>query len=155
MGVEASTESLTLLPQLQRKADRKKQEIDRSLEICREYQDNIKKSSQLQTEILKGARAGEDVYSLLLKACKAISLMTANSQFYSQVEGDIKAIYGEGLLDPHPLRIELDTVKERLQHLKEAEERELEAETRERIKKSISAHQRRIAELEDLIARAS
>jgi hypothetical protein len=87
------TEGLEGINKLQREADRKKQDIDRSLAICREYQQNIKTSSQLQTEILKGARAGEDIYSLFLKAVKAISLMTSNTVFYSQLEGDIRAIY--------------------------------------------------------------
>jgi len=94
--LETLTEGLEGINKLQREADRKKQDIDRSLAIYREYQQNIKTSSQLQTEILKGARAGEDIYSLFLKACKAISLMTSNTVFYSQIEGDIRAIYGQG-----------------------------------------------------------
>ena len=150
-GLETAVEGLEGIHKLQREADRKKQDIDRSLQIYREYQQNIKTSSQLQTEILKGARAGEDIYSLFLKAVKAISLMTSNKVFYSQLEGDIRAIYGQGLLDPLPLRIELQQVQERLQHLREAEERELEADSRERIKRAITAHEARVAELEALI----
>jgi hypothetical protein len=92
--LETLTEGLEGINKLQREADRKKQDIDRSLAICREYQQNIKTSSQLQTEILKGVRAGEDIYSLFLKAVKVISLMTSNTVFYSQIEGDIRAIYG-------------------------------------------------------------
>ena len=61
--------------------------------VYKEYQQNIKTSSQLQTEILKGARAGEDIYSLFLKAVKAISLMTSNTLFYSQIEGDIREFW--------------------------------------------------------------
>lgn len=154
-GLEVHTEGLEGINKLQREADRKKQDIDRSLAICREYQQNIKTSSQLQTEILKGARAGEDIYSLFLKACKAISLMTSNTVFYSQLEGDIRAIYGQGLLDPLPLQIELQQVQERLKRLREAEERELEADSRERIKRAVQAHENRIAELEALIAKGA
>ena len=73
--LETLVEGLEGIHKLQRQADAKKMDIDRSLAICKEYQQNIKTSSQLQTEILKGAKAGESVYSLLLKACKAISLM--------------------------------------------------------------------------------
>jgi len=149
------TEGLEGINKLQREADRKKQDIDRSLAICREYQQNIKTSSQLQTEILKGVRAGEDIYSLFLKAVKAISLMTSNTVFYSQIEGDIRAIYGQGLLDPLPLQIELQQVQERLKRLREAEERELEADSRERIKRAVTAHENRIAELEALIAKGA
>jgi len=150
--LETLTEGLEGINKLQREADRKKQDIGRSLSICREYQ---KTSSQLQTEILKGVRAGEDIYSLFLKAVKAISLMTSNTVFYSQLEEDIRAIYGQGLLDPLPLQIELQQVQERLKRLREAEERELEADSRERIKKAITAHENRIAELEALIAKGA
>ena len=153
--LETLTEGLEGINKLQREADRKKQDIDRSLAICREYQQNIKTSSQLQTEILKGVRAGEDIYSLFLKAVKVISLMTSNTVFYSQLEGDIRAIYGQGLLDPLPLQIELQQVQERLKRLREAEERELEADSRERIKRAVTAHENRIAELEALIAKGA
>lgn len=151
--LETLTEGLEGIHKLQRQADAKKQDIDRSLAVYREYQQNIKTSSQLQTEILKGAKAGESVYSLLLKACKAISLMTSNSVFYSQIEGDIRAIYGQGLLDPLPLQIELQQVQERLQRLREALNREIEADAKDRIQRAIKAHEAKIAGLESLIKR--
>ena len=151
--LETLTEGVEGINKLQREADRKEQDIDRSLAICRKYQQNIKTSSQLQTEILKGAKAGESVYSLLLKACKAISFMTSNSVFYSQIEGDIKAIYGQGLLDPLPLQIELQEIQERLTRLREAEQRELDGDSKDRIKRAIKAHEAKIADLETLIQR--
>ena len=151
--LETLTEGLEGINKLQREADRKKQDIDRSLAICREYQQNIKTSSQLQTEILKGAKAGESVYSLLLKACKAISLMTSNSVFYSQLEGDIRAIYGQGLLDPLPLQIELQETQERLTRLREALNREIEPDAKDRIQRAVKAHEAKIADLESLIQR--
>lgn len=151
--LETLTEGLEGLHKLQRQADAKKMDIDRSLAICKEYQQNIKTSSQLQTEILKGAKAGESVYSLLLKACKAISLMTSNSVFYSQLEGDIRAIYGQGLLDPLPLQIELQETQERLTRLREALNREIEPDAKDRIQRAVKAHEAKIADLESLIQR--
>ena len=151
--LETLSEGVEGINKLQREADRKEQDIDRSLAICREYQQNIKTSSQLQTEILKGARAGEDIYSLFLKAVKAISIMTSNTVFYSQIEGDIKAIYGQGLLDPLPLQIELQEIQERLARLREAEQRELDGDSKDRIKRAIKAHEAKIADLETLIQR--
>ena len=151
--LETLTEGLEGIHKLQRQADAKKMDIDRSLAICKEYQQNIKTSSQLQTEILKGAKAGESVYSLLLKACKAISLMTSNSVFYSQLEGDIRAIYGQGLLDPLPLQIELQETQERLTRLREALNREIEPDAKERIQRAVKAHEAKIADLESLIQR--
>ena len=139
---------------LQRKADQNKAEIDRNLEVYRTYQENIKRSEQLQSEILKGIKAGEDVYSLFLKAAKAISLMTSNSVFYSQIEDDTRSIYGRGLNYKPPLQNELQDTQKRLQRLLEAEQREADTDSRERIKRAVKAHREHIAELEAMIARA-
>ena len=136
---------------LQRKADQNKAEIDRNLEVYRTYQENIKRSGQLQTDILKGARAGEDIYRLFLKAVQAISCMTSNKTFYSQVEADLISIYGIGLQQPAPLKLELMDTQKRLDRLREAEQREPNIDS---IKRAITAHQNRIAELEKQIAKA-
>ena len=136
---------------LQRKADQNKAEIDRNLEVYRTYQENIKRSEQLQTDILKGARAGEDIYSLFLKAVQAISLMTSNTVFYSQLEEDIKTIYGRGLQEPAPLLLEIQQAQTRLNKLREAEQRETEPDSLQRIRSAIKAHESKIAELKALI----
>lgn len=138
---------------LQRQADAIKQDSDRSLAIYREYQENTLKTSQLQVEILKGAKAGESIYNLFLKAVKAISLMTSNAVFYSQLEGDIISVYGQGLLDPIPLRIELQETQEHLARLREAEQREIDRDDKERIQRAIKAHEEKIANLESLLHR--
>ena len=97
-------------------------------------------------------RAGEDIYSLFLKAVKAISLMTSNTVFYSQLEGDIKSIYGAGLLEPEPLKIEIQETQERLQRLQKALERDTEpADSKQRIERAIQAHKDRISQLQGLI----
>lgn len=138
---------------LQRKADQNKAERDHIKEVYRQHQENTIKSNQLQTEILKGVRAGESVYSLFLKASKAITLMTGNTAFYSQIEAEAKTIYGEGLLQKAPLQIELQETQERLTKLREAEQRELDGDSKERIKRAIKAHEAKIADLESLIQR--
>jgi uncharacterized membrane protein YccC len=135
-------------------AQREREDHQRSLEVYRTYQENIKTSSQLQTEILKGLKAGEDVYSLFLKAAKAISLMTSNSLFYSQIEEDIEAIYGRGLQHKPPLQKELQETQTRLQRLLEAGQREQPPDSRERIQRAIEAHRATIERLEDMIAKA-
>ena len=136
---------------LQRKADQNKAEIDRNLEVYRTYQENIKRSGQLQTDILKGVQAGDDIYSLFLKAVQAISCMTSNKTFYSQVEADLISIYGIGLQQPAPLKLELMDTQKRLDRLREAEQREPNIDS---IKRAIPAHQNRISELEKQIAKA-
>lgn len=140
--------------QLYLESQREAQDHQRSLEVYKAYQDNIKTSSQLQTEILKGIKAGEDIYSLFLKAAKAISLMTSNTAFYSQIEADTRAICGAGLNYKAPLQNELQEAQERLQRLLGAEQRETDAGSKERIKKAIQAHRERIAELEIQIDKA-
>lgn len=136
--------------QLHLEAVREREERERTLEIYREYQRNTMTSSQLQTEILKGARAGEDIYSLFLKAVKAISLMTSNNLFYTQLEGDIRAIYGRGLQEAPAIDIELEQVVQRYIKLLEALEREQDGDSKDRIKRAITAHENRIKELEAL-----
>ena len=139
---------------LQLRADAIRLENSRSLEICKEYQENIKKSSQLQTELLKGVQAGEDIYTLFLKATEALSKLINNSLFYEQIERDIRSVYGRGLQEPAPLRLELVEVNTRLTKLREAERRETDYNSLERIRVAIKAHESRIAELENSIARA-
>lgn len=123
-----------------------------ALEVYRSYQENTKRSSQIQTELLKGVKAGESVYSLFLKAARVISLMTDNSAFYSQIEADTIAIYGAGLLQKDPLQIELADTRKRLERLQEAEGREQAPDARQRIKGAVEAHRKRVAELESLLA---
>ena len=133
---------------------REREDHQRSLEVYRHYQENIKTSGQLQTDILKGVQAGTDIYSLFLKAAKAISLMTSNSLFYSQIEADIEAIYGRGLQHKPPLQKELQETQTRLQRLLEAGQREQPPDSRERIQRAIEAHRATIERLEDMIAKA-
>lgn len=72
--------------ELQRQADANADERARAAAIYAEYQRNVKTSEALRAEILKGENAGEDVGILFLKAAKAISLMTGDSGFYTQIE---------------------------------------------------------------------
>ena len=147
--VETKIEGLQGIHKLQRQADAKKEEIARTEATNREYQQNSLKASQLQAEILKGTKAGEDIYSLFLKAAKAVSVMTSNDLFYKQLETDIRTIYGEGLLEPIPLQMEIQQTQERLQRLREAYSREPIGS----LQKAIQAHETRIADLESLLHR--
>lgn len=151
-ALQGQLDSLQGIPILQRKADANEAEKERAREVYREYQNNIKLSSQLQTEILKGVKQGEDIYSLFLKAVQAISLMTSNKVFYSQTQNDLRAIYGAGLLEPKLLEMELEEVQERLERLREARKRNTEpADSLKRIDNAIKAHEKRITILKDMI----
>lgn len=127
---------------------------ERILRVCKDYQRNTLRAEGLTTEILKGARAGEPITALLLKAGECISLMTGDSVFYSQLEGDIKGIYGAGLLEPDPLQLELEDVQGRLQKLQESLQRDGESEdSKRRIETAIEAHKKRANQLKTLIER--
>lgn len=137
---------------LQKKADDNKAERERARNIYREYQNHIKVSSQLQTEIVKGVQHGDDIYSLFLKAIHVISLMTSNKAFYSQIQSDIKAIYGAGLLEHKLLEIEITEVQERLERLNDAKQRNTESDdSLKRIDNAIKAHEERINLLKSMI----
>lgn len=77
---------------LQREQEKRTAEQERALQICREYQDNIKKIGSAQTFILKGIKAGENPYKLLLTACECIGRLTSNRAFKEQASADIEDI---------------------------------------------------------------
>lgn len=125
-----------------------------NFDIYYEYQENIRKSGQLQTEILKGAKAGEDIYTLFLKAVRAIGAMTDNPAFPKQIEEDLKTIYGKALQDPAPLRLELRETEIRLEKIREAHRQEGETASSQRLAQAVRAHEERIAELKRQIQKA-
>lgn len=136
---------------LQRAQERRTEEQERALQICREYQENIKKSCSAQTFILKGIKAGENPYKLLLAACECIGRLTSNRAFKEQASADIEAIAGKGLLQPDALEIELEGIQRRLEMMTRPE---LEAEpedSRRRIDAAIRAHQQRAGEIEKIL----
>lgn len=126
-------------------------EAERIKEVYTKYQNNIKTSGTLQTEILKELKMGEDIYRLFLKAVKAISLMTSNSVFYTQSEQDIKIIYGIGLQEKVPLQIELKEVETRLKRLQEALLREDNTDDKRRIETAIKVHKEKIEKISNLM----
>lgn len=136
------------------KLTREKEDWAKVKEAYKEYQDNIRKAGELRSQILYGARAGEAPVALLLKACQCISSMTGDSVFTEQVEADLKAIYGEGLLEPAPIEWELDAVRDRLEKLQKALNKPQTREDRERIERAVEAHRKRAGELTGLFRQA-
>lgn len=123
----------------------------RARAVYSEHQENIKKSGMLRTDILKGLQQGENVYILLLKAMKCISLMTGDNLFYTQGKEDIKAVYGLGVEQGQALELELQEVKDRLQLLSRPELQNEPEESRRRINTAIKQHKERIARIEQII----
>ncbi len=116
-------------------------------EIYRAYLDNTRKSEELQCEIMKGAREGEDPCSLLVKACRAISAMTGSEVFAQQVERSLLAVYGESLGMKMPLELELKEAQERLEKIRRAEEECTETELKDAMHNAVRSHEAKIASL--------
>lgn len=139
------------LKRLQNEADNNAYILERARATYKEYQQNIKQSGQLQTEILKGLQKGEDITLLFLKAVEAISCMTSNRIFYQQAEESLRVIYGLALEQEAPLTLELNQTEERLRKLEQAEQREGEATNRKRLQQAIKEHREKTAEIKALI----
>ena len=148
-SIEAPAQGLLL------QAEQDREAAERATAAYKEIEQNRRRSEALQAEILKGTRSGGNIYRLFLTAAEAIAEMTRNRYFFDQVQGDILQIYGRGLGEPEPLQIELDRTRGQLHHLQEAQERETDPDSRERIAAAIRAHQAKIRDLEDRIAAAT
>lgn len=119
---------------------------------AQQYQENIRRSGTLQSDILKGLAEGEDIHSLFLKAVEAVALMTNNNQLLQQAESDIVTVYGVGQGQAQPLRQELEAVEKRLFNLEESLLWWTDQDEQRRIQRAIDAHQRRAEKLRELIA---
>jgi len=132
-------------------ARKEKEAHQKAREIYKIHQESTKRSSQLQSEILKGVQAGENIHRLFLKAVEALSLATGNGLLFRQIKEDLIAIYGQGLQEKPALAIELEEVQTRLQRLTEAEQKTEDTDSKERIKRAIKAHKIRATEIKQTI----
>lgn len=139
------------VPALAAEARQARKELENHLDIMKKHQENTKKSTALQAEILKGIKKGEAEAVLLLKAVEAISLMTGNELFFLQASEDLRAIYGRGLQSAPLLAVELEGLETRLNRLRDAEGRETDANTRKRIRGAITEHEREIKHVQSLL----
>lgn len=138
---------------LQRRIDTQRADHERCLRVYKTYLENKKASSQLQSEIRKGVRAGADPSLLLLKAVEAIARMTNDQLLYEEVKRDLLKIHGEVLLSPVPLSLELEAVEKRLTLLQQAVEQETSTDGKYRIQAAIKAHKAEADRLQELIRR--
>ncbi len=82
---------------LQRSADQRGQEIQQAAIVYKRYQENIRKTELLQSQILNGIREQRDVYYLLLLEAKALSLTISNREFYAQILKELPQYYPDAL----------------------------------------------------------
>ena len=132
---------------LQRKANEEKKEREKALEVFEEHQRNTRKSEAMLEEILKGANGGEDIGSLLLKACQVISLLTANSVFYTQIERATRTQRERTQSERKPAN-ELHSILANIAKLRAAQNRETDPRELDRIRREIEANEERAAEIQ-------
>ena len=142
------------MERLQRDADRELRAERRAAKAYEHYQKNIQTANRIQIEIARDVKRGENAYALFLKAVKAISLMTGDDLFYSQIEASIMEIHGSILLEA-PMEDEIRAVEGRLGRLEESlkrMERDGEDEdTKRRVAGAIAEHEKRVGELKGLL----
>lgn len=83
--------------QLQREADQRAETLRNAADVYKRYQENIRATELLQAQVLKGIKAQKDIYSLFLKAAKALSLTISNREFYAQILKELPQYYPEAL----------------------------------------------------------
>lgn len=147
----AKEEPAEAVPGLARIRQQEIAEAERGRQAYSKYQENIKAAGQLRAEILHGVRAGEPIEPLFLKACKVISLMTAEPVFAEQIEKDLLAIYGEEQQAAVPLQMAAEQVQDRLAKMRQALQRETNEENRKRIQTAVEAHERRLKALQEIM----
>jgi len=70
------------------------EERERLRQAYKDYQENIKNSSDLRISILKGLKAGKPLEVLFLEAVKCISCMTGDTVIFTQSKRDLLQLYG-------------------------------------------------------------
>lgn len=141
-------------PHLQALSDENRAKLENAAKVYAKYQKNTLVSDNLQCEINKGLKSGEDIYVLFLKAVKAISLMTNNSAFYDVARKDLISIYGAGLKEPPALEIELKDVQTRLDKLRAASRDETDSDNVARIKTAVEWHEKEVSRIEKQIEKS-
>lgn len=134
---------------LARRQEQEQAAAGRASDVYRAYQAAILQTEQLQTEILRGLQEGENIAALLLKAMKALSLLTSNSALYQQTENAIKSIYAFGLEDTAALAVALEDAEDQLHRLEAAEQAAPDDTTATRIRAAVQAHKKHIEALRD------
>ncbi len=120
--------------------------------VWKQYQENIRRSEELQHEIMRGAKEGEPLARLLEKCALAVSLMTGSEVFHDQVLRSLRAVYADALDDPGAVEMELEATRCRLGRIEQALTEETDADLKQEMEIAARDHKLRIARLEKKIA---
>lgn len=102
---------------------------------------------RLLDEVAAGARAGDNMAGLLLKAVEAAGLLACRPEIAATVDEALKTVYGQALHNPAAAGLEVAEREQRLQLLEEALNTATPSEA-QLIRRSIKANKKRLRELE-------
>lgn len=149
-AVQGQIETQTGNNELIRRIERKNIKKSDQKQIISMYTENLSKASIQQSEILKGIKAGDDIYNLFFKAIDTIELLNNNKAFSSQAKEDIIKVYGEKLGNKRPLEIQLEETHKRYSRLKKSL-KQAKGEDKQRIEKAIIDHRQVMEKLANKI----
>lgn len=105
------------------------------------------RARRLLDEVAAGARAGDNMAGLLLKAVEAAGLLACRPEIAATVDESLKTVYGQVLHNPAAAGLEVAEREQRLQLLEEALNTATPSEA-QLIRRSIKANKKRLRELE-------
>lgn len=105
------------------------------------------RARRLLDEVAAGARAGDNMAGLLLKAVEAAGLLACRPEIAATVDEALKTVYGQALHNPAAAGVEVAEREQRLQLLEEALNTATPSEA-QLIRRSIKANKKRLRELE-------
>lgn len=105
------------------------------------------RARRLLDEVAAGARAGDNMAGLLLKAVEAAGLLACRPEIAATVDEALKTVYGQALHNPAAAGLEVAEREQRLQLLEEALNTATPSEA-QLIRRSIKANKKRLRELE-------
>ena len=128
------------------KGNAEKQKIGRELD----EQENKRKraAADLQISVLKGLKAGENIYSLFLKAYKANSLLRGCDAEYIQAEQYIKTVYGQALNEQGAAELIIREIKTRLERLQATYKTVNNSNDRRLLENAIKSHTEELQRLQ-------
>lgn len=113
---------------------------ERARLVYRQYQENIKKGSQLETALIKDLYSGQNLAVCLLQAIHILGLYTGNTVNESVVREILESVYGIGLQDAAALAMSIDAIKKRTERLFIARENAADEFEMIRIEQAIKNH---------------
>ena len=120
-----------------------KKQREQTRQMYADYLKKTRESERIMGEITKGIMDGTDPAQLLLQAIEIIGNMTGNEIFTTTNRENMNTIYG-ATGNKFFSEMEADEIRQRLSRLEEALTRETDENSRERIRRAITAHRDRI-----------